>query len=64
MEFKPNGVLMVSGGAIAQIAPSGLEGTYKLENGKVQISAMGETRDGTFDGTKLVIDGAEAAKVQ
>ena len=61
--FKGNGVCMASGGQLADIAPDGLEATYKIDAaGAVEVSAMGNTFTGTFDGTKLIVDGAEYAK--
>lgn len=58
--FQGPSTIQVTGSKIP--IPGGITGTYKVENGAVEISAMGMTRTGSWDGTTLIIDGAEAVK--
>jgi len=44
--------------------PQGIDGTYTLKDGVLEIKAMGMTKKGTFDGTKLTVDGKEATRQQ
>lgn len=59
MEFQSEEAVKISGGALATIAPDGLDAEYTYEDGAIVLSAMGQTREGTWDGENLVIDGNE-----
>ncbi len=61
--FQSGNKITAKGGKIAAIMPDGIAGTYKLEGNNVTVSAVGETQKGTWDGTKLVIEGATGEKV-
>jgi hypothetical protein len=62
--FKDETTVSLKGGALASIAPNGLDAKYTLADGKVEVNAMGMTKTGTFDGTALIIDGKAAEKQQ
>lgn len=55
--------ILLKGGPLKDIAPNGLKGQYTYKDGVVTISAMGQTKTGTWDGEKLVIDGKEGVKI-
>jgi len=55
--FKDAETVRVKGGPLATLAPNGLDATYKLEDGIIEVQAMGQTRTGTWDGEELVVDG-------
>jgi HEAT repeat protein len=42
--------------------PSGMDGTYTLEDGKITVNIAMETKTGTWNGTTLVIDGMTGEK--
>lgn len=60
LNFTDKEKVMIKGGPLAAIAPDGLEATYTFDGTVLQVTAMGQTKTGTWDGTKLVLDGAEA----
>ena len=62
--FKDDTTVSLKGGQLAAIAPDGLDAKYTLKDGKVELNAMGMTKNGTFDGTNLVIDGTTAVRQQ
>lgn len=62
--FQDETNLLLKGGMIAELAPNGLEGTYKLDNGVIKAQVMDQTVSGTFDGPNLVIDGKPAVRQQ
>lgn len=62
--FKDDTTVSLKGGPLAAIAPNGLDAKYTLADGKVTVSAMGQTKSGTFDGTNLIIDGDTAVRQQ
>jgi len=64
VEFKNNTTVLVKGGQINDLAPEGVEGAYTLEDGRIEVEVLGETRVGTWDGEKLVVDGAEGTKIE
>ena len=53
---------VIKGGVVALIAPNGLDAKLSYEDGNVTISAMGQSRTGTWDGETLEIDGNAATK--
>ncbi|MBI4556723.1 MAG: hypothetical protein HY706_04000 [Candidatus Hydrogenedentes bacterium] len=57
--FKNAPVIHIKGGILGD---TGMEGTYKFENGVVEVSALGQTKTGTWNGGKLVIDGVDGIK--
>lgn len=57
MEFQSEEVVKISGGALTSLAPSGLEAEYTYADGVIVLNAMGQTREGTWDGETLIIDG-------
>jgi hypothetical protein len=60
--FQDSGNVVIKGKPVEQIAPSGLPGKYSLNNGIIEISAMGQSKSGTWDGEKLVVDGMVGKK--
>lgn len=64
LTFKDETKVFAKGGLIAQIAPDGLEATWSLNGTVLEMSAMGETRAGTFDGATLTLGGVTATKVE
>ncbi len=60
IDFKDEGKVLVKGGQIATLVPDGAEGEYKVEDGKFSVSILGQSFNGTWDGSKLVVDGNEA----
>jgi len=64
LNFKSNTVVLAKGGPIAQLSPDGVEGTYTLVDGKLEVTVMGQTRQGTFDEGILTLNGKTAEKVQ
>ena len=62
--FKDGASAFAKGGMLAQVAPDGLDVAYTLKDSIVEIGALGQTMTGTFDGTKLVIDGKVALRQQ
>ncbi|MCX5772063.1 MAG: hypothetical protein NTZ09_17570 [Candidatus Hydrogenedentes bacterium] len=62
--FKDATTVSLKGGALASVAPDGLDAKYTLADGKVELIAMGMTKTGTFDGTNLIIDGTTAVRQQ
>lgn len=64
--FTDDSKLLLKGGVVDDVAPEGLEGTYTLENGIIEVSAhtVGITKSGTFDGTTMVVDGKTAVLMQ
>jgi hypothetical protein len=46
---------MITGG-------KGMDATYTFKAGAVEVSAMGQTKTGTWDGTALVMDGEAGVK--
>jgi len=62
--FKDDKKVTLKGGALKLMAPNGLDADYTLVDGVLTVSAMGQKKEGTWDGTKLVVDGAEGVKLQ
>ncbi|HUW62166.1 MAG TPA: hypothetical protein VMZ06_14280 [Candidatus Bathyarchaeia archaeon] len=62
--FKDATTVSLKGGALASIAPDGLDAKYTLADGKIEVNAMGTVKTGTFDGTNLIIDGSTAVRQQ
>ncbi|HPO13858.1 MAG TPA: hypothetical protein PLI09_10470 [Candidatus Hydrogenedentes bacterium] len=60
--FMDAQTVMVKGGPLAQTAPNGLQAKYSYENGILKVIAMGQAKTGTWDGTKLVVDGKEGVR--
>ena len=60
--FKEDNTVTLQGGALASIAPEGLDVSYSLRGKSLEIDAMGMTKSGSFDGTNLIIDGAAAVR--
>lgn len=56
--FKEDNVVFVKGPEL----PDGMDGRYKVEDGKFRLDVAGTYRLGTFDGETLIIDGATAEK--
>ena len=59
---KDSETAVIKGGVVALIAPDGLDAKLSFEDGNVTISAMGQSRTGTWDGETLEIDGNAATK--
>jgi hypothetical protein len=66
VSFKDTQTLSVKGGAVEEMAPNGVEGTYSIKNGAVEVlvEIMGEqhVRRGTWDGERLIVDGTPALR--
>ena len=62
--FLDETTLLLKGGMVAELAPSGIEGTYKLDNGVIEAQVGDRTVSGTFDGTNLIVDGKPAVHQQ
>ena len=63
LTFKEDNKVFLKGGPLEAIAPDGTEATYTLgADGAFEVSVLGQTYGGTFDGTKLVVDGKDAVK--
>ena len=66
MEFKDDKTVHVNGGPLTMMtAGQGLDAEYTIDgDGKVVITAMGQTREGSWDGTQLEFDGTIAAAAE
>ena len=60
--FRDESSFFAKGDVVAQFAPDGIEGAYTLEGNIVELSGLGQTMTGTFDGATLVIDGKTAVR--
>ncbi len=60
--FQDAAGILLKGGPLKDIAPNGLKGQYTYKDGAVTITAMGQSKTGTWDGEKLVIDGKDGFK--
>jgi len=58
--FVDASTVKIKGGALTTVAPDGLDGSYTYADGEIEVSAMGQTRTGTWDGETLEVDGTEA----
>jgi hypothetical protein len=57
----------LKGGPLKDLLPQGLDAKYAYEsdasgNGVITVSALGQTKKGTWDGEKLVVDGVAGVK--
>lgn len=65
LEFKEGNKVFLKGGPLAALAPDGTDAAYTLEEGGAfEVTVLGQSYSGTFDGTKLMVDGKEAVKEQ
>ncbi len=62
ISFKDAETAVIKGGVVALIAPGGLDAALTFEDGNVTISAMGQTKTGTWDGESFEMDGNVATK--
>ena len=60
LEFKEGNKVFLKGGPLAAFAPDGTEAEYTLEGEVFTVSVLGQEYSGTYDGTKLTVDGTEA----
>jgi hypothetical protein len=60
--FTSANKVKLAGGPIANAAPNGLDADYSYQNGTLEVTALGQTKNGTWDGDKLVVDGNVAVK--
>lgn len=60
LEFKEGNKVFLKGGPLAAFAPDGTEAEYTLEGDTFTVSVLGQEYSGTYDGTKLIVDGTEA----
>lgn len=60
--FRAEDEVFVQGGPVAELAPDGLEATYRYADGVVTASAMGRTMTGVWDGETLVVEGVPAQR--
>ena len=61
--FKEPPEVFVKGGPLAESWPDGVTGEYTFEKGIVEVTALDETRMGTWDGANLVVDGLKAKRL-
>lgn len=61
LEFGTPPDLVISGDAVPFGKP--LNAKYVVNNGIIEITAMGKTRAGTWDGRAMVIDGIDAVLI-
>ena len=64
LNFKDASTLTISGGPVAMLAPDGLDAAYTYAAGALEVSAVGQTRTGTWDGSALTFDGQTAERKQ
>lgn len=65
LDFKDDKTVHLNGGQLTLLTGGqGLNGSYTLVDGKLTVSAMGQTREGSWDGAKLVFDGTEGTPMQ
>ena len=62
--FMDDSKLLLKGGVVEDVAPEGLDGTYTLKDGIIEVSALDITKSGTFDGKTMVVDGKTAVLMQ
>ena len=60
--FIDQAKMTIKGGPLTAIAPNGLEANYSYNAGIIEVTAMGTTKTGTWDGEKLVVDGNEGKR--
>jgi len=61
--FRDGKAALVRGPAVVSSYPDGLDATYALKDGAVEVQALDEVRNGTYDGQKLVIENEPAVRV-
>lgn len=59
INFKDAAKVNIKGGPF----PDGMDADYKVENGNLSVSVMGQTKTGKWDGTTLTIDDKAAEKL-
>lgn len=65
IHFKDAETVHLNGGPLTMItAGKGLDATYQYEDGAITITAMGQTKTGTWDGEKLVVDGTTVERLE
>lgn len=57
VNFLDTEKVLVKGGPLSAIAPNGLEAKYSYAEGLIEVTAMGQTKKGTWDGETLTVDG-------
>ena len=62
LTFKDDKTAHAKGGAAAIAGPAGLTLKFSYDAGKITVSALGKTLDGTWDGEALTVDGAAGTK--
>ena len=63
VQFLDAEKVMLKGGPLNALAPNGLTAKYSYKDGLVEVSAIGQTKTGTWDGEKLVVDGTVGKKM-
>jgi len=64
LEFKEGNKVFLKGGPVESLAPDGTEADYTLTDNAIEVNVFGQVYSGTWDGTKLIIDGTEATAAQ
>jgi len=65
VNFKDDKTVHLNGGQLTLLTGGqGLDATYTLKDGALEVLVMGQTRKGTWDGTKMVFEGEAGVKVQ
>lgn len=61
-KFKDTETLNITGGAVSFLGDNGVDASleYDEETGVFELSAMGQSREGTWDGETLTVDGNAA----
>lgn len=63
VQFKDAKTVSLNGGQLTMITGGkGLDATYTYANGALEVTAMGQTKKGTWDGEALVVEGTAATK--
>jgi len=63
VSFKDQPDMHVKGGPIDDVDLEGVDGFYTLKDGRIEVSALEQTKVGLWDGEKLVIDGITGEKL-
>ena len=62
LEFKEGNMVFLKGGPLMALAPDGTDAAYTLDGEAFEVTVLGQVYSGSFDGTKLMVDGKEAVK--
>lgn len=63
VQFLDAKKVVMKGGPINALAPNGITADYSYKEGIVEVTALGQTKSGTWDGEKLVVDGRVGKRI-